>query len=111
MDENKKAQIMKELEAFLKRKMKYYIPIASEIEKMGYPRLKRWKIIENAEVESDLWSQLFLYKISFIVLNDMHRNKKKGFCTFVIFAAQPQRFALRRFTFVEATIDLYSFVK
>jgi hypothetical protein len=41
MDENKKAQIMKELEAFLKRKMKYYIPIASEIEKMGYPRLKR----------------------------------------------------------------------
>jgi len=34
--------------------MKYYIPIASEIEKMSYPRSKRWKIIENAEIASDL---------------------------------------------------------
>lgn len=54
MDEDKKAEIIEALEAFLKGKMKYYIPIASEIEKMGYPRSKRWKIIENTEIESDL---------------------------------------------------------
>jgi hypothetical protein len=42
------------LEVFLKGKMKYYISIASKIEKMGCPRSKRWKIIENTEIESDL---------------------------------------------------------
>jgi hypothetical protein len=54
MDEDKKTKIIETLEVFLKGKMKYYIPIASEIEKMGYPRSKRWKIIENTEIESDL---------------------------------------------------------
>jgi len=34
--------------------MKYYLPIASELEKIGYPRCKKWKIIENTEIESDL---------------------------------------------------------
>ena len=54
MDEAKKTEIIETLEVFLKGKMKYYIPIASEIEKMGNPRSKRWKIIENTEIESDL---------------------------------------------------------
>jgi predicted transcriptional regulator of viral defense system len=54
MEEDKKFQIMEALEVFLKGNMKYYIPIASEIEKIGYPRDKRWKIIENSEIESDL---------------------------------------------------------
>lgn len=54
MDEDKKNKIVNELAEFLESKMKYYIPIASEIKKTGYPRSKRWKIIENAEIESDL---------------------------------------------------------
>ena len=54
MDEDKKAEIITALKLFLKEKMKYYIPIASEIEKMGCPRCKEWKIIENTEIESDL---------------------------------------------------------
>jgi predicted transcriptional regulator of viral defense system len=31
-----------------------YLAIASEIPKTGYPRCKKWRIIENAEIESDL---------------------------------------------------------
>jgi len=31
-----------------------YLPLASEISKIGYPRCKRWRIIENSEIESDL---------------------------------------------------------
>jgi predicted transcriptional regulator of viral defense system len=54
MDEDKKAEIINTLEFFLKGKMKYYIPIASEIGKTGYPKCKKWKIIENTEIESDL---------------------------------------------------------
>lgn len=31
-----------------------YLPLASEISKTGYPRCKKWRIIENTEIESDL---------------------------------------------------------
>lgn len=31
-----------------------YLPLASEISKIGYSRCKKWKIIENSEIESDL---------------------------------------------------------
>lgn len=54
MDEDKKTQIIDSLEAFLKGKIKYYIPIASEIGKTGYPRCKKWKIIANTDIEGDL---------------------------------------------------------
>ena len=54
MDENKKTAIINTLEVFLKGKMKYYIPIVPGIGKAGYPRCKKWKIIENADIESDL---------------------------------------------------------
>jgi predicted transcriptional regulator of viral defense system len=54
MDENKKFEIINTLDVFLQGNMKYYIPIASEIEKSGYPRCKKWKIIENTDIESDL---------------------------------------------------------
>jgi hypothetical protein len=33
--------------------------IASEIEKVGCPRSKRWKIIENTDIESDLLYLIF----------------------------------------------------
>jgi predicted transcriptional regulator of viral defense system len=54
MDEDKKAEIVNTLAVFLEGKMKYYIPIASEIGKPGYPRCKKWKIIVNTDIESDL---------------------------------------------------------
>ena len=31
-----------------------YLPLASEISKTGYSRCKKWRIIENSEIESDL---------------------------------------------------------
>ena len=31
-----------------------YLPLASEISKIGYLRCKKWRIIENSEIESDL---------------------------------------------------------
>ncbi|HQS83346.1 MAG: hypothetical protein B7Y25_00310 [Alphaproteobacteria bacterium 16-39-46] len=31
-----------------------YLPLASEISKTGYARCKKWRIIENSEIESDL---------------------------------------------------------
>jgi predicted transcriptional regulator of viral defense system len=31
-----------------------YLPLASEISKTDYPRCKKWRIIENTEIESDL---------------------------------------------------------
>lgn len=31
-----------------------YLPLASEISKIGYSRCKKWRIIENAEIESDV---------------------------------------------------------
>lgn len=54
MDEDKKAEILDILATYLKGKMKHYIPLASERGKTGYPRCKKWKIIENTDVESDL---------------------------------------------------------
>ena len=37
-----------------KNKLQSYLPLASEISKVGYPRCKKWRIIENTEIESDL---------------------------------------------------------
>lgn len=54
MDEDKKDIIVTGLAKFLEGNMKNYIPLASEITKIGYSRCKKWKIIENSEVESDL---------------------------------------------------------
>ena len=54
MDENKRDEVVYELEEFLSDQKKYYIPLASEIEKSGYPKSKKWKIIENSEIKSDL---------------------------------------------------------
>ena len=33
---------------------KEYLPLAPEVSKVGYPRCKKWRIIENTEIESDL---------------------------------------------------------
>jgi len=54
MDDDKTNHIIVKLEEYLSDKMKAYIPLASELPKTGFPRIKKWKIIENTEIESDL---------------------------------------------------------
>lgn len=54
MDDDQKDSIVHMLVESLEGNMKHYRPLASEIPKTGYPRCKKWKIIENAEIESDL---------------------------------------------------------
>ena len=54
MDDDKKNELINALAVFLEGKMKNYIPLSPEIGKAGYQRCKKWKVIENTEVESDL---------------------------------------------------------
>jgi predicted transcriptional regulator of viral defense system len=54
MDDEKKENIIEAILGFLSANKKDYRKLASEITKVGYPRCKRWKIIENTEIESDL---------------------------------------------------------
>ena len=54
IDEDKKDEIVEGLAQSLEGKMQRYIPLDSGIPKTGYPRCKKWKIIENTEIESDL---------------------------------------------------------
>ena len=54
MDEENKLLIIDRLQEHLEGKMKAFIPLASEISRVGYPRLKKWMIIENTDIESDL---------------------------------------------------------
>ena len=54
MDDDKKLLIIKSLESYLSNKKLLYVPLASEIPKKGFNRIKKWKIIANTEIESDL---------------------------------------------------------
>lgn len=54
MAEEKVKQIIDALEQYLNGKAKVFIPLASELPKSGYPRIKKWKIIANTDIESDL---------------------------------------------------------
>ena len=54
IDTDKRNMVVKRLEQYLKGKLKTFIPLASEMSKIGCPRLKKWMIIENTEIESDL---------------------------------------------------------
>lgn len=54
MDEEKQAQLIARLQTYLDGKMSVFIPLASELPKTGYPRMKKWKIIENTDIEGDL---------------------------------------------------------
>lgn len=42
------------LAGYVKENKPNYLPLASEIAKHGYPRCKKWRIIENSTIESDL---------------------------------------------------------
>ncbi|MBY0545596.1 MAG: type IV toxin-antitoxin system AbiEi family antitoxin [Gammaproteobacteria bacterium] len=54
MDEKNAEIIIKALALHVKENKPTYLPLASEIPKTGYPRCKKWRIIENSEIESDL---------------------------------------------------------
>jgi len=53
MDENRATAITNALAVYVQEHKPSYLPLASEISKTGYPRCKKWRIIANAEIESD----------------------------------------------------------
>lgn len=54
MEIEKAKNIIDQLHGYLSGKIKAYIPLASELQKHGYTRDKKWMIIENTDIESDL---------------------------------------------------------
>jgi predicted transcriptional regulator of viral defense system len=54
MDENKAIKLNAQIQEYLQGKKLVYIPLASEQDAIGYPYIKKWKIIENTKIESDL---------------------------------------------------------
>ncbi len=54
MDDNHAEVIINALAPYVSMHKQKYLPLASEIPKTGYPRCKKWRIIENTEIESDL---------------------------------------------------------
>ncbi|CAO5682658.1 MAG: hypothetical protein HEEMFOPI_01734 [Holosporales bacterium] len=54
IDELKSNVMIDDLACHVKENNPNYLPLASEISKRGYPRSKKWRIIENSNVESDL---------------------------------------------------------
>ena len=54
MDEENAEIMINALMQYIQKNKPNYLPLASEISKIGYPRCKKWRIIENAEIESDL---------------------------------------------------------
>ncbi len=53
-DEQKKGSITEAISEYLNGKIKEYVPLEPGISRKEYPRNKRWKIIENTKIESDL---------------------------------------------------------
>lgn len=54
MDEDIKKTIIEALEKYVSSHVKSYTPLASNISRIGHPRCRKWKIIENTDFESDL---------------------------------------------------------
>lgn len=54
MEEDKRKGIIEKLQEYVCRKKPVFVPLASELPKSAYPRIRKWKIIENTNVESDL---------------------------------------------------------
>ena len=54
MDEDVKRTIIEVLAEYVSSNAKSYTPLASIISRIGYPRCRKWKIIENTDFESDL---------------------------------------------------------
>ena len=54
MDENNAEIMINALAQHVQENKPNYLPLASEISKIGYSRCKKWRVIENSEIESDL---------------------------------------------------------
>ena len=54
MDEEHAEEVIGKLASHVKESKKKYLPLASEIPKTGFPRCKKWRIVINTEIESDL---------------------------------------------------------
>ena len=54
MDEDNAEIIINALAKHVQKNKPNYLSLASEISKTGYPRCKKWRVIENIEIESDL---------------------------------------------------------
>lgn len=54
MDDDIKKIIIDALTEYVSFRIKPYTPLASNISRIGYPRCRKWKIIENTDFESDL---------------------------------------------------------
>jgi len=53
-DDNKANDIINVLALYVEKNKPNYLPLASEMPKAGCSRSKKWRIIENTEIESDL---------------------------------------------------------
>lgn len=54
MNGEKTLLLIERLQEYLNGKISAFIPLASELPKTGFPRIKKWLIIENTDIESDL---------------------------------------------------------
>jgi predicted transcriptional regulator of viral defense system len=54
MNEEHCSKVAEKLSSHLENISLSYIPLASELPKVGFARNKKWKIIENTDIESDL---------------------------------------------------------
>lgn len=54
MDKEKAIPLINKIQNFLEGKIRVFVPLAPELPKMSSPRLKKWRIIANTNIESDL---------------------------------------------------------
>lgn len=54
MDEDNVLLLIEKLQEYLNGKISVLVPLASELPKTGFSRIKKWGIIENTDIESDL---------------------------------------------------------
>lgn len=54
IDEEGAGKFMEELAQYVEKNKKSYVPLASEIAITGFPRCKKWRVVINTDVESDL---------------------------------------------------------
>ncbi len=54
MNEKKAIQTINRLQEYLKEKMSVFVALTPDISKIGYTRNKKWRIIENINIDSDL---------------------------------------------------------
>lgn len=53
-DDDSRDSLVSKIAAHLKEKIDRYVPLAAHKSSVGYARCKKWKVIQNIEIESDL---------------------------------------------------------